>query len=78
MSRKYRVWICFEAHRPDGEVWAVKWRNEWLTAPSVHCGVPLTTVYRGAESPQPRAYLQGVAGRVTKHAGIIRILDTTC
>ncbi len=55
------VWICFEAHAADGQVWAVKARNRWMTAAHVQClGVELQTVYR-PRGPEPKAYLRGSA-----------------
>lgn len=52
--------VCFDAHRPDGKVWAVQQSRRWLCAASVHVQVPLTSVYLGPDVAQPKAYFQGV------------------
>ncbi len=58
------VAVCFEQHRSDGLVWAVKWPigdidddRDWIFVRQVLFYVPVMTVYRGPDAPQPRAYL---------------------
>lgn len=55
-----QLWICFEAHQSDGQVWAVREGNQWHRAREIRSTIPLTTVYRGPDAPQPKAYLRGV------------------
>lgn len=61
--------LCFEAHRPDGAVWAVLREAEpredgpWEFFAAVDMQVPAMTVYRGPQAAQPRAYLMGEASR---------------
>ncbi len=66
--------LCFEAHRPDGLVWAVKYPygeidddQDWQFAGCVDLRVSaLSTVYRGTGPVQPRAYLVGLCDRVER------------
>ena len=58
--------LCFEAHKADGLIWALKWPlgdidddRDWTYHTGVSLTVPLYTVYR--IGPQPRAYLTGKA-----------------
>lgn len=44
---------------PRGRVWAVQVAGLYLTARTVKCSVPVTTVFRGRCSRQTRAYLRG-------------------
>lgn len=60
MKRARPFILCFEAHRSDGNVWAVQQARRWTLAPAVDVRVPTVTVYRGRDVEQPRAYLQGV------------------
>ena len=52
--------LCFEAHRKDGRVWAVRQGRVWRLTKMVEVQVPTSTVYRGAKARQPKAYLYGV------------------
>lgn len=52
--------VCFEAHVKNRRVWAVKQGRTWRTARSVSIQVPTSTVYKGAEARQPRAYMVGI------------------
>lgn len=69
------VWVCFEAHRPDGLVWAVRYGNQWVETRQVWTTIPLATVYRGVKAPQPKAYLRG-AGIVRGDAELVTITAT--
>jgi len=67
------VWLCFESHRPDGQVWAVRRGSRWLNAAHVETlGVEWETVYR-PDGPQPKAYLRGQARSVVQHGETIYI-----
>jgi hypothetical protein len=44
---------------PHLRVWAVQTAGQYLTARSIDCRVPTTTVFRGRGARQPRAYLRG-------------------
>ena len=68
-----RFAVCFEAHRKDFNVWAVKAPlgdidddQDWQLSPSVLISVPVTTIYRGPQAKQPRAYLTGVCHAVMR------------
>jgi len=51
--------LCFQAHRTDGNIWAVWHGGEWHLAPRVRSDdVTWATVYKGLTAKQPRAYLQ--------------------
>lgn len=52
--------LCFEAHRLDGQVWAVRQGRSWRLTKTVDVLVPVMTVYRGPAARQPKAYLYGV------------------
>lgn len=52
--------LCFEAHRPDGKVWAVRQGRVWRLAKTVDVFVPVMTCYRGPTARQPKAYVYGV------------------
>lgn len=52
--------LCFEAHRGDGRVWAVRQGRVWRLTRSVEVQVPTSTVYRGPTARQPKAYVYGV------------------
>jgi hypothetical protein len=52
--------LCFEAHRKDGRVWAVRQGRGWRLTRAVDVLVPTNTVYRGPQARQPRAYLEGI------------------
>lgn len=52
--------LCFEAHRADGKVWAIRQGRVWRLTKVVEVRVPLSTVYRGPVARQPKAYLAGV------------------
>ena len=62
------LWLCFDAHARDGNVWAIREGNTWHRVASIDARVPLRTVYRGPKAKQPRAYLRG-QGVVTMHRG---------
>lgn len=51
--------VCFEAHRKDGKVWAVKYGRHWHEFKGVTIRVPVVTVYLGESARQPKAYLKG-------------------
>lgn len=51
--------LCFEAHRADGKVWAVRQGRVWRLTKLVSVHVPLSTVYVGPAARQPKAYLCG-------------------
>jgi hypothetical protein len=53
------LWVCFDAHRPDGKVWAVRVGNRWLRSGQLRLHGAWITRYRPGRS-QPVAYLQGV------------------
>ncbi len=65
--------FCFEAHRTDGLVCAIKWPlgqidddQDWQLVKSVHFeGPPMQTVYRGAGAVQPKFYLTGTGDTLT-------------
>lgn len=73
-----KVWICFEQHAHDGRVWSVRFRGKWHTTKSVTIDAlraDITTVYRGPNARQPRAYIcvdandvQGDAERIVVFA----------
>lgn len=69
MPRRKVTWLCFEAHRRDGLVWAVRHGNRWHRAKTVLVHCPMTTVYR-PKSREPRAYLRGLA-RLTKYGNTL-------
>ena len=50
--------LCFDAHRPDGKVWAVKVGRRWHNVKHLDIFVPMFTVYLGPKARQPRAYLR--------------------
>lgn len=55
-----KVILCID--RFDAEhrrVWAVRSGNRWLTAHTVHVFIDMETVFRGIDSRQPKAYLEG-------------------
>ena len=63
-----KVAICFEAHAKAGNVWAIKFPmgdiddgQDWQLVPACRICIEVWTVYRGADSPEPRAYLEGHA-----------------
>lgn len=64
-----RLWLCFDAHRTDNQVWAIRHGNQWHRAKSVDARIPMQTVYRGPQAKQPKAYLVGQAQRVTINGG---------
>jgi len=49
--------LCFENHRPDGYVWALRHRGRWHHAKELMTDVSFQTVYRGKGKRQPVAYL---------------------
>lgn len=62
--------LCFEAHRADGRVWAVKAPvvdiddgHDWILTPRVSVECPVRTMYRDGPT-QPRAYLHGHCDRL--------------
>lgn len=60
-SRPKRFILCFESHRKDGRVWAIKTGGKWITARFVALQVPtLMTRYRPNARTQPKAMLCGV------------------
>lgn len=73
--------LCFEAHRPDGLVWALKHPvsdvdndESWTLYRAVDVYVPIASVYRGQQANQPKAYFTGVASdiQVQGHHAVIR------
>jgi hypothetical protein len=50
--------LCFEAHRPDGRVWAIRHRGKWTRAARVIVNAPTYTEYRGKDARQPKAFLR--------------------
>lgn len=58
MTPKHFI-LCFEAHRKDGRVWAVRQEGSWRLSREVDVLVPMNTVYRGPSARQPKAYLEG-------------------
>jgi len=52
--------LCFEAHRADGRVWAVRQGRVGRLTKMVEVQVPTSTVYRGPTARQPKAYMYGV------------------
>lgn len=52
-----RLWVMFEGHRADGQVWAVRAGNTWHRASRLRLVGAFETVYRGRHAHQPRAYL---------------------
>lgn len=65
MARQTPVVICYEATRPDGVVWAVKYGRQWHTTQAIELrGLTLATVYNGPTARQPRAYLKGLANGI--------------
>lgn len=60
MARLKPFILCFEAHRTDGQVWAVKYGRSWQLAKTVRLEVPVETVYLGLTCRQPRAFLTGL------------------
>jgi hypothetical protein len=54
---------------PAGDVWALQYKKRYFTLKSINCFVPLHTVFRGMDGPQPRAYLSGF--------GYIDVCETT-
>lgn len=69
VSKPRAVLVCFEDHRADGRVWAVRVntgkRARWRFAKELSILCPLVTQYRGPHAPQPRAFLVGY-GVVTR------------
>lgn len=59
------LWVCFDNHAADGQVWAVREGNRWHRAAHIDIRLPLTSVYRGPDAPQPRAYFRG-EGQMTR------------
>lgn len=74
MSRRLTVTLCFDAHAPDGRVWAVRVGRTWHRVAHVDCAARLTTVYKGRHARQPRAYLHGHATtvQIDAHGATIR------
>lgn len=55
-----KVILCIDRFDAEGgRVWAVRCGNKWLTAHTVHVWIDMETVFRGIESRQPKAYLEG-------------------
>ena len=59
------LWVCFDNHADDGQVWAVREGNVWHRAAQIDIQIPLSSVYKGANAPQPRAYFRG-SGKVVR------------
>ncbi len=67
------VWICYEASRADGLVWAIRHGRRWLNAAHVDTlNMDWQTVYR-PRGPQPKAYLRGQARSVVQHGETVYI-----
>lgn len=68
MPEKRRVpWVlCFEQHRTDGLVWALRFGRRWYVAAHVEFrDIPtMDTEYRGPTAKQPRAVLRGHARKL--------------
>lgn len=66
-SRIVKIHIDHLAN-PDGDVWAVRFGRTYFTATEVHISVPMVTVFKGIDAPQPKAYFRGV--------GVVRMKGT--
>lgn len=64
--------LCFEAHRTDGNVVAVRVNGRWIVRPRVECDVPIRSVYKGAKAKQPRFYFRGY-GYVSTYKDYVHI-----
>jgi hypothetical protein len=75
VSRPRPFLLCFEGHRVDGWVWAVRVdgrRHRWHFAREVSLLAPTLTRYQGPTAREPRAYLAGV-GVVTRRGPTLTI-----
>lgn len=71
---RYPFRLCFEAHRDDGNVWAVDYRSAWHLASMVKVLTPCKTVYLEpgpTEPDMPAAYLMGTAATLTREGTLV-------
>lgn len=73
-ARSKAIVVCFEAHREDGLVWAVKTGGRWTLTAAVDIQVGMRSVYRGRSATQPKAFFVGM-GHVTGDATCLRITE---
>ncbi len=58
--KPHKVILCVDRFDAEGgRVWAVRSGSRWFTAKTVHVFVDMETVFRGQDSRQPKAYLEG-------------------
>lgn len=53
------VWLSFDSHASDGQVWSIRAGRTWHRAADVRIHIPMQTVYKGPQAKQPKAYLKG-------------------
>ncbi len=70
--------LCFEAHREDGQVWAIKSPignieddQDWTFAAKVFVDVPTRTAYRGVEAVNPKAYVWGECDSILRQYDMV-------
>lgn len=77
LSAKPRVfWLHFNrfgAKRAAQDVWTVHLSDRCVPAKKVVVNVPLETIYKGDDAPQPRAFLRGRGIINVKRDGIVEI-----
>ena len=61
MTKPKVFWLHINAlWDPDGDIWAVKWKNKYIYCKHVYVYVDVKTVFRGLSFKQPKAFLKGI------------------
>lgn len=63
----------FNARRGSKDAWTVHTGGKCLFARQVNVRVPVVTIYKGDDAPQPRAFLKGVGIVIVKRGGKVEI-----
>jgi hypothetical protein len=68
-----RFILCVDrVDEPNGRVWCVRTKGQWINASRVVVNVPTVTIFRGPTARQPKAFLEGI-GEVRQHGSEIVI-----
>jgi hypothetical protein len=59
--------LCVDRFDAAGRrIWGVRVNRRWICARYVRVDVPMTTVFRGPQARQPKAYLTGYCRRIVR------------
>ena len=75
-NRPRVFWLHFNrfgAKRAAKDVWTVHLSDRCIPARKVEVKVPVETVYKGDEAPQPRAFLRGRGVVKVRRGGLVEI-----